>query len=78
VTVNRKPTIGRTEVRELRAILHNCAKHGLDSQNRENHPNFAAYLQGRVAFVSMVDPDRGAQLRESLGRALAGAGRPRE
>ena len=75
VTVNEKPTIGRREVRELRAILHNCEKRGLEAENRENHPNFAAYLQGRVAFVSMVDPTRGAQLRDSLGRALATRGR---
>jgi retron-type reverse transcriptase len=72
VTVNVRPTVSRKEVRRLRAILHNAAKHGLASQNRENHPNFAAYLKGRVEFVCMVDPQRAPMLRDALRRALAG------
>ncbi len=72
VTVNVRPSVSRKEVRRLRAILHNAAKHGLASQNRENHPNFAAYLKGRVEFVCMVDPQRTPVLREALQRALRG------
>src|SRR5262245_9135399 len=71
VTVNVRPSVSRKEVRQLRAILHNAAKHGLASQNRGNHPNFAAYLKGRVEFVCMVDPQRAPTLREALLRALA-------
>jgi retron-type reverse transcriptase len=74
VTVNTKPTVARSEVRELRAILHNAARHGLASQNREEHPNFAAYLRGRVAFVTMVDPSKAPALRAALDRALAARG----
>jgi hypothetical protein len=70
VTVNAKTGVSRVEVRELRAILHNAAKHGLASQNRDDHPNFAAYLRGRVAFVTMVDPTKGPALRAALARAL--------
>jgi retron-type reverse transcriptase len=70
VTVNVRPTIARAEVRQLRAILHNAAQHGLASQNREQRPDFAAYLRGRVAFIRMVDPQRGAQLATALARAL--------
>ena len=55
---------------ELRAILHNAAKHGLESQNREGHLHFAAYLRGRIEFVSMVDPRRRPQLEAMLARAL--------
>ena len=72
VTVNVRPSVSRKEVRQLRAILHNAAKHGLASQNRGNHPNFAAYLKGRVEFVCMVDPQRAPALREALRKALAG------
>jgi len=71
VTVNDKMGVSRAEVRELRAILHNAAKHGLASQNREEHPNFGAYLRGRVAFVTMVDPSKAEPLRALLARALA-------
>lgn len=71
VVVNEKTSVSRREVKELRAILHNCAKTGLTAQNRENHPDFAAYLTGRVAWVRMVDARRGAQLGLLLQRALA-------
>jgi retron-type reverse transcriptase len=71
VTVNTKAGVARDEVRRLRAMLHNAAKHGLDSQNRDAHPSFAAYLRGRVAFVTMVDPSKKAQLEAALSRALA-------
>jgi RNA-directed DNA polymerase len=73
VVVNQRPSIPRDEWRQLRAILHNCAKNGLASQNRENHPDFAAHLAGRVAWVKMVDARRGAQLGLLLQRALARA-----
>jgi retron-type reverse transcriptase len=71
VVVNAKTSVARAEVKKLRAILHNCAKTGLAEQNRENHPDFAAYLAGKVAWVKMVDPRRGAQLGLLLQRALA-------
>jgi hypothetical protein len=52
-----RPSVPRAYLRELRAVLHNCAAHGLASQNREGHPDFAACLRGRVAFVTSVRPD---------------------
>jgi RNA-directed DNA polymerase len=70
VTVNQRPTVSRRQIRELRAILHNAARFGLESQNREKRPNFAAHLRGRVAFISMVDPERGQKLAGALARAL--------
>jgi RNA-directed DNA polymerase len=70
VTVNQKLSVARDEVRKLKAILHNCATKGLASQNRENHPDFAAHLRGKVAWVSMVDPARGAKLAALLTKAL--------
>jgi len=72
VTVNVRPGVSRQEVRTLRAILHNAARHGLESQNREKRPNFAAYLKGRVEFVRMVDPQRGKVLRVALQAVLRG------
>jgi retron-type reverse transcriptase len=71
VTVNARPTVSRKEVRLLRAILHNAARDGLEKQNREGRPNFAAYLRGRVEFVCMVDPRQADALRPALARALA-------
>jgi hypothetical protein len=70
LTVNARPTVSRKEIRELRAILHNASKHGLQSQNREQRPDFAAYLAGRVEFVCMVDPARAARFRAMLAQVL--------
>ncbi|MBL8112113.1 MAG: RNA-directed DNA polymerase, partial [Acidobacteria bacterium] len=71
VVVNDKTGVSRHDVRALRAILHNAARHGLASQNRDGHADFAAYLRGRVAFVTMVDPTKKPALEAALGRALA-------
>ncbi|OGQ87915.1 MAG: hypothetical protein A2289_22680 [Deltaproteobacteria bacterium RIFOXYA12_FULL_58_15] len=71
LTVNDKPRVSREQRRELRAILHNAAKSGLESQNREGRSNFASYLRGRVAYLSMVEPERAALLKATLERALA-------
>lgn len=71
LVVNNRPTVPREEIRELRAILHNAARSGLESQNRDKVPDFAAHLRGRVAFVAMVDKERGEKLRAALDRVLA-------
>ncbi len=70
VVVNAKPSVAREEVRELRAVLTNAARHGFESQNRKNHPAFVEHLRGRIAFVAMVDPLRGERLRALFERAL--------
>ena len=58
LTVNDRPKVSREELRTLRAILHNAARLGLESQNRDGLPDFAAHLRGRVEYACMVDPDR--------------------
>ena len=66
LVVNEAPRVSRGEVDLLRAILHNCARHGPRSQNREGRPDFAGYLRGRVGWVAQHDPARGARLRAEL------------
>ena len=68
LVVNKKIGIGRKEIRKFRAILHNCEKHGLESQNKENHPNFIAYLKGYCSFISMVDKEKGEKFSEQINR----------
>ncbi len=72
LTVNDLPSLPRTELRALRAILYNASKYGLESQNRHGVPSFEAQIRGRVAFASMVRPDRADELFEALRCALAG------
>lgn len=84
LVVNAHPAVPRTEVRRLRAILHDAAQTGLEAQNREKRENFQAWLEGRIAYVSMVDPAKGERLRaaflalpEAKVRAVAVARSPR-
>ncbi len=62
VVVNEHPNVARADYDRLKAILHNCTKHGPASQNRDAHPDFAAHLRGRVAHVAQLNPRRGAKL----------------
>lgn len=68
VVVNAHPNVARDEYDRLKAVLHNCARLGPSSQNRDGHDDFRAHLTGRVAHVSMLNPVRGRKLREMLGR----------
>ncbi len=72
VVVNNKPTLSRTELRELRAILHNAARFGLESQNRNQHPHFQNHLRGKVAYAAMVDPTKSEALWNAYRKAVAG------
>jgi hypothetical protein len=68
VVTNQKINPVRADVDRLRAILHNSALHGPNSQNRENHPDFRNHLRGRVAYVESLNPQKGARLRTIFDR----------
>jgi hypothetical protein len=68
LVLNEKPNIDRREFDRLKAVLTNCVRHGPASQNRENHPEFAASLSGRLAWVRFVNPEKEAKLREIYQR----------
>lgn len=58
----------RADFDKLKAILRNCVRHGAESQNREGNPAFRMHLDGRVGFVKMVNPAKGARLRRIFER----------
>jgi RNA-directed DNA polymerase len=64
IVVNERINVARADFDKLKAILTNCARRGLDSQNREGHPDFRSHLDGRVSFVESINPARGARLRK--------------
>jgi hypothetical protein len=72
LVVNERPGVARREVRRLRAILHRARAEGLARQNRENHPNFAAWLQGKIAYVRMVRPEVGLRLQAAFDSLAKG------
>lgn len=63
LVLNEKPNIDRRDFDHLKAILTNCARHGPASQNRESHPDFAAHLLGKIAWVGFVHPGKETKLR---------------
>ncbi len=66
VTVNARPKLSRSDLRRLRAVLHNAAVGGLDGQNRDGRADFAAHVRGRVEYACMVDPSRAERWRAAL------------
>ncbi len=68
VVLNERPNVRRADFDRLKATLHNCRKHGPESQNRDAHPDFRASLLGRVAHVERLHPERGHRLREMFDR----------
>ncbi|WP_269936905.1 reverse transcriptase family protein [Arthrobacter sp. HY1533] len=68
IVVNERINAPRREFDALKAVLHNCAVHGPESQNRGQHPDFQAQLLGRIAWMEQLNPSRGARLRRDYGR----------
>jgi hypothetical protein len=67
VVVNEKPNAPRRERDRLRAVLFNVARFGLESQNRDGHPDFRRHLEGKVAWVAALNGAVGAKLKARLG-----------
>jgi hypothetical protein len=63
LVINEHANVVRADFDRLKAILTNCVRHGAESQNRDGHPAFRLHLEGRVGFVAMVNPAKGARLR---------------
>lgn len=66
LVVNDHLNIARSDFDRLKALLTNCVRNGPECQNRKNHPSFRLHLEGRVGFVEMVNPAKGARLRKIL------------
>jgi RNA-directed DNA polymerase len=63
IVVNRHPNSARAEYDILKATLNNCVRHGPQTQNRARRPDFRAWLAGKVGYVTMLNPQRGARLQ---------------
>jgi hypothetical protein len=68
IVLNIRPNVVRAVYDELKAILFNCMRAGPASQNRAGHSDFRAHLLGRVAYIAMVNPKRGLNLRQLFDR----------
>ncbi|WP_435021650.1 reverse transcriptase family protein [Tundrisphaera sp. TA3] len=66
--INERPNVARDEFDALKAILHNCARHGPGGQDRVGHTDFRAHLLGRIAHVATLNPTRAGRLRAEFDR----------
>jgi hypothetical protein len=66
LVTNAKVNVMRPDFDRLKATLTNCLRKGAVTQNRESHPRFREHLEGKVAFVQMVNPAKGKKLRALL------------
>jgi hypothetical protein len=62
MVINLKPNLARPEFDRLKAILHNCARQGPNSQNRDDIDDFRAHLAGRIAYAVWLNPTKGERL----------------
>jgi hypothetical protein len=70
VVANERVNVVRADFDRLKATLTNCVRRGPASQNREGHANFRAHLAGRVSFVEMLNPQKGARLKKILNQIV--------
>ena len=73
LVVNARASVPREDRRRFRAILHNCARHGVASQ-AQGREDFEAYLAGYAAYVHMVDPVLGRRYLDEVARLLGDGG----
>lgn len=77
VVVNEELRVPRDERRRFRAVLHNCRKHGVESQAR-GRTRFREYLRGFASYVYMVHPDEGTELLREVEALLGPESERRE
>lgn len=68
IVVNDRPMPLRPSFDRLKAILHNCARDGPGSQNREGRADFRRHLEGRVAHLRSIDARKAGKLLPLLAR----------
>ena len=68
LVLNEHLNVRRDDYDRLKAILTNCIRHGAQSQNLAGHPEFRLHLQGRIAFVKMINPGRAKKLGDLFQR----------
>uniref|UniRef100_UPI003D8AA135 reverse transcriptase family protein n=1 Tax=Gordonia sp. B7-2 TaxID=3420932 RepID=UPI003D8AA135 len=62
LVVNDRPQVSREDYDRLRALLHNAARHGPESQNHSAHPDFRAHVYGLIAWVGATSETRRRRL----------------
>lgn len=69
VVVNEKPNVAREDFDNIKAVLHNCLKHGPETQTELPLPAFHAKLLGHIAQISSISSARGERLKTMFDAA---------
>lgn len=67
IVVNAQLSIPRKIRRNFRATIHNCEKHGIQSQAKGKQ-GFHEYLMGMASYINMVHPKEGKELLERVAK----------
>lgn len=62
LVINQKPNIDRRAYDQLKAILTNCLRNGIEAENHDSHPEFHAVLRGKIEWVRQSNVARGEKL----------------
>ncbi|WP_172592179.1 reverse transcriptase family protein [Subtercola boreus] len=68
IVVNEHTALPRVEFDRLKAILHNCAERGPESQNHDGHSDFRAHLLGRLSWARDLNPSKTERLEREFAR----------
>ncbi|MGI8714510.1 MAG: reverse transcriptase family protein [Solirubrobacteraceae bacterium] len=68
IVVNQRLNLARAEYDSLKAIIHNAGTRGLPDTDHRTRERWRAHLEGRVAWVQSLHPQRGERLRRELAR----------
>jgi hypothetical protein len=85
--VNEAIHVPRQLRREIRAIVFNCEKNGIDAEAKKwvkeqkkkkesfsgTAKNFPGYLRGIAAYLNMVQPEHGGPLLRRVNELFGGA-----
>ena len=75
IVFNQKPNYAKEEYLKMRAITHNCATQGFETQyakaKQESAESMVTWLRGNINWINQINPDKGRKLLEEFDGALA-------
>lgn len=77
--VNQKVNLQKSERHKLRAIVHNCSKHGLEreaSKNGMEASKFAEVIMGKLNWFNQLNPVVGGRVISKFKEAIVELGQP--
>lgn len=70
IVVNQHPNLPRPEFDRLKALLHQCATRGPQTQNHEGITDWRGHLLGRIAWARQLNPGKAQRLQQVFDRIV--------